>query len=360
MARKRISRSDLTKIAETYFKRVGIVNRENPAVQAASLTSENLQQLLGSLFKPESYLSNFEKTMRQYMNLVLEDNFKNLNPAIQKRFRELQSSNPKLLYQELLNLFSAENLDLSILNKATSSKIYNNYRTNALFLGNLIEKFGFPGLPSRSENAYRHLLTYEIDLLSSLRKGEQIHPFFLALMRTNFNIKDSASAFDDLSTGKNRIRNPMSLRNLVDRLSRIKRIEEVSDGKTTERFVNFLGLNLETEAFERTGKEIIIDTWDTETTGLTPESMVRSISVVRRKVRLMNDGTTEMVSAPEVIMSKHFRSKAMDAAHVYQNVYEEGNPVFKAVSLSERNAKKGNGSRRSWHSGIRKSDESFR
>jgi hypothetical protein len=201
----------------------------------------------------------------------------------------------------------------------------------------LLIRLVFLGLTSRSENAYRHLARYEIDLLSSLRNGEQIHPFFHALMRTNFNIKEFATEITDLSTGNTRIRNPMSSDNLVSRMSRVRRIEGVSGtGKEIERFVNYMGFDPTTEA----GQLKTILTWDTETTGLTADSRIRSMSLVKRQVRVHADGTTSIESAPEVIMRKHFRADIMDTAHVY----EEGSPVSKAVSLSERNFKKRNGS----------------
>lgn len=270
----------------------------------------------------------------EYIDLVLESSpegkaFHNLNPATQARFRQLQASNPLLLQDELLDVFSAENLDLSILNRSASSQIYTKHRASILSLDSLVDRFGFPGLTSRSDNAYRHLSRYEIDLLSTLRADEQVHPFFHSLMRTNFNIKEFATDITDLSTGKVRIRNPMSSDNLVSRMSRVRRIEGVSEGKVTERFVNILGFDPVADA----GQLKTILTWDTETTGLTPESKIRSISLVKRQVRVMPDGTTKMVTAPEVIMSRHLRADSMDLAHVY----EEGSPVSKAVSLSERN-----------------------
>lgn len=210
----------------------------------------------------------------------------------------------------------------------------------------------FLGLTSRSENAYRHLARYEIDLLSPLRAKEQVHPFFHALMRTNFNIKEFATDITDLSTGKTRIRNPMSSDNLFSRMSKVRRIEETIDGKKAERFVNFLGFDPETEA----GELRTILTWDTETTGLTAESRIRSMSLVKRQVRVHADGTTTIEGAPEVIMRKHFRADIMDVAHTY----EEGSPTSKAISLSERNFKKRNGSICNRYSGIRKSNESIR
>lgn len=170
---------------------------------------------------------------------------------------------------------------------------------------------------------------YDVDLITSLRKGEQIHPFFHALMRTNFNIKEFATDILDLSTGKNRLRNPMSSQNLFERMSKIRRVEDTAGGKTRERFVNYLGFDPTTEA----GQIKTIVTWDEETTGVTSQAKIRTTSLVKRQVRVNPDGTTTIVSAPEVIMTKHFRANQADIAHVF----EDGSPVKKAVTLSERN-----------------------
>lgn len=347
MARKPISRVDLTRIAERFFK--AKKERIGPPVQIGPLTVQDLNLIGPAVADPVRYQVGSRDLIDQYIRLVLEPDptgrpFHNLNPATRTRFEQLQRTNPALFAEELQDIFSAENLDLSILNKSAASEIYKKQRSTVLSLDELVERFGFPGLSSRSENLYRHLTRYEIDLLSPLRAKEQIHPFFHALMRTNFNIKEFATEITDLSTGKTRIRNPMSSDNLVSRMSKVRRIEGVSDGKTTERFVNFLGFDPETEA----GQLKTILTWDTETTGLTADSRIRSMSLVKRQVRVNADGTTTMEAAPEVIMTKHFRADIMDTAHVY----EEGSPVSKAVSLSERNTKKRNGSSGNWHSRI--------
>lgn len=355
MARKPISRVDLTKIAERFFK--AKKERIGPPVQIGPLTVQDLQGLGPAVADPVKYQVGSRDLIDQYIRLVLEPDptgtpFRNLNPATRARFEQLQRTNPALFAEELQDIFSAENLDLSILNRSAASEIYKKQRASVLSLDGLVERFGFPGLSSRSENLYRHLTRYEMDLLSPLRAKEQIHPFFHALMRTNFNIKEFATDITDLSTGKTRIRNPMSSDNLVSRMSKVRRIERVSkEGKTTEHFVNLLGFDPETEA----GELKTILTWDTETTGLTPDSRIRSMSLVKRQVRVLADGTTKMEAAPEVIMTKHFRADIMDTAHIY----EEGSPVSKAVSLSERNNKKRNGSSGNWHSRIRKSNESL-
>lgn len=179
--------------------------------------------------------------------------------------------------------------------------------------------------------------------MTSLREGRKIHPFFHSIMGTNFNIKEFPVDLSDISTGRNRLRNAMSSDNLSHRTDRIKKVGEGE----SERFVNYLGFD-ESDVGKR--KKII--TYDTETSGLTPEARIRSFSLVEREVEILSDGTTKVVSAPQIVMTKHFKTDKMDLAHVYEN----GRPV----PLSERNHSCRNGRLKNWLRRIRKSIKRIR
>lgn len=190
------------------------------------------------------------------------------------------------------------------------------------------------GLTGPSENLYRHLGRYDIDLLGDLRAGRGVHPYFQSLLKTNFNIKEFPEKIQEISTSRGRLRNPMSAENANVRMNRILTIGDRNLG--TERFVNYLGFDPTTDA----GKVKTILTWDTETTGITAESRLRTISLVKRNVTLNPDGTTTIVNAPEVVMTKQFRAVQADIAHIFESAVDhDGNPIKRAISLSERNVK---------------------
>jgi len=221
-----------------------------------------------------------------------------------------------------------ENLDLSIFNNDIANEIYGKYLGTALPLRELLQNKGFPGLSFPSTNAYRHFARYTVDVMGGLERGEGIHPMMLSLMRSNLNIKEYATKVSDISIGRTRIRNPISLENAFERTKRIRVIDDMSrPGQKTA--VNYLAF----DPVNDKGKTKTILTWDTETTGLSPDARVRNVALVKRTVRVLENGTTELVSAPEVIMTKHFRSDMMDLAHVYR----DGKPIPLSVGtiLSE-------------------------
>lgn len=147
MARKPISRVDLTRIAERFFQ--GKKDRIGPPVQIGPLTATDLQGLGVAVSDPSSYQVASRGLMDEYIRLVLQpgptgETFHNLNPATRARFQQLQRTNPTLFAEELQDIFSAENLDLSILNRSAASEVYARQRSSVLNLDNLVEQFGFP------------------------------------------------------------------------------------------------------------------------------------------------------------------------------------------------------------------------
>jgi len=222
------------------------------------------------------------------------------------------TSGSKGLEDEIFDFITREKLDLSIFTREVSNQLYGTYRGSILPVNELLTNFGFPGLSFPSDNAYRHLARYSLDLLEPIKQGRGINPAMLSILRTNFNIKEFASAPEDLSIGRSTLRNPVSLQNLYARTQRLRVTGE-------DQVVNYLGF----DPIADVGKTKTILTWDTETTGLTSDARIRNVALVKRQVRVNADGTTTMIGGPEIIMSKHFRSDMMDIAQAYR----DGKPI---------------------------------
>ena len=251
------------------------------------------------------------RTFQEYFDAI--QNPQKLSPAFRARLAAIEAtSGSQGRLNEIFDFITRENLDLNIFTREVSDELYGTYRGSILPVNTLLENFGFPGLSFPSDNAYRHLSRYSLDLLEPIKQGHGINPGMLSILRTNFNIKEFASTPEDLSIGRTRLRNPASLQNLFRRTQRLKVIGE-------DQVVNYLGFDPVADE----GKIKTILTWDTETTGLTADARIRNVALVKRQVRVNADGTTTMMGGPEIVMSKHFRSDMMDIAHVYR----DGKPV---------------------------------
>ena len=99
-----------------------------------------------------------------------------------------------------------------------------------------------------------------------------------------------------------------------------------ADGKTLKP-MNHL-------AFDK-GKTYTVLTWDTETTGLTSESQIREIALVKRTVTYNADGTMTS-SVPEILTNKSFSSDLMDIAGYFDKSTGNTVPLSRAAFLSER------------------------
>jgi hypothetical protein len=147
MARRPISRVDLTKIAERFFRTKK--ERTGPVVQIGPITADDIKGVEPRIADPSNYRTGSTGLMDEYIKLVLEPDstgtaFHNLNPATRARFEQLRRIEPELFAQELQDIFSAENLDLSILNKSAAAQIYSSHRAKILGIDELVDKIGFP------------------------------------------------------------------------------------------------------------------------------------------------------------------------------------------------------------------------
>ena len=264
---------------------------------------------------PKGYLEASKTVVQQYFDLISEA--ANRSSAGEEKFRGLSREG---LRNAVELLHYNENLDLSLLNKESSDKIYSLYREDVLRIRSSFENLGMPGMVGQSDSKYKHFLRYMIDPFSGVAPGEGVHPHLLNLMRTSFNVSDNAFSIDDFTSGRNRMRSPFSLQRLHER--------------TQKMFPDRVGDDLQGPmnhlAFER-GKTYTVLTWDTETTGLTPESQIREIALVRRTVTYNADGTM-VSSVPEVLTSKSFSSDLMNIAGY---IDKDGNTVPLATAAFE-------------------------
>lgn len=226
-------------------------------------------------------------------------------------------------------LVQSENLDLSLLNKSAADSIYRKYREQALSLDQTFTELGMPAVSLPSESPYRHFLRYIVDPFAGGDPKNGIHPMTLNLMRTSFNPTHDATSLEDFSTGRNRMRSPFSLQRLHERTKKFfpeGLPSSYEDSVNAKKPMNHL-------AFDK-GRTYTVLTWDTETTGLTPESQIRQIALVKRTVTYNADGTMTS-SVPEILTNKSFSSDLMDIAGY---VDRDGNtiPLSRAAFLSEK------------------------
>jgi len=259
-----------------------------------------------------------------YLDNIIDP--KNRSASGNARFRGLTD---QALRDNLEFLVQSENLDLSLLNKSAADLVYRRYRETVLDLDQTFTQLGMPSMSLPSESPYRHFLRYIVDPFANGDPKNGIHPMTLNLMRTSYNPTHDAVSTEDFATGRNRMRSPWSLQRLHERSKKFFPEgvpTSYADSLSSNKPMNHL-------AFDR-GRTYTVITWDTETTGLTPESQIREIALVKRTVSFDADG--KMVSsAPEVLTSKSFASDLMDIAGM---IDERGEtiPLSKAAFLSER------------------------
>ena len=241
-------------------------------------------------------------------------------------------------------LVQSENLDLSLLNKSSADLILENYRKTALSLETVFKDIGIPALSLPSESPYAHYLRYIIDPFAAVDPNLPfaaptggIHPHLLSLMKTSFNPKHDATSLEQFKTGRGRMRSPFSHERFHERTKKL-----FPEGLPTS-YEDSIAKNAEGRvlkpmnhlAFDK-GKTYTVLTWDTETTGLTPEAQIREIALVKRTVTYNADGTMTS-SAPEILTSKSFSSDLMDIAGYVDNP-KTGHtvPLSEAAFISER------------------------
>lgn len=270
-----------------------------------------------SISSPQAYLERSQGVVQEYLKAISDK--RNLSAAGREKFSSLTKDE---IRESIEYLVQNENLDLSLLNRHKADDIYRLYREKVLYVKETFEELGLPNISLPSDNPYKHFLRYMVDPFSGLAPGESVHPMILELMRTSYNPSHNARNIEDITTGRSRMRSPFSIERL---LKRTEKMFPDRAGDEIKGVMNHL-------AFEK-GKKYTVITWDTETTGLTPESQIRQIALVKRTVEYTDAG--EMISsAPEIISNKSFSSDLMNIAGY---IDKDGNtiPLARAAYLAE-------------------------
>lgn len=286
------------------------------------------ERVLGENFtvgSPRGYLERAKSVADKYLEALMDP--KNRSASGNARFRGLTEQG---LRDNIEFTVQAENLDLSLLNKSAADDIYSRYRSSVLSLDQTFTELGMPALSLPSESPYRHFLRYIVDPFSGGDPKNGIHPMTLNLMRTSYNPTNDAVSLEDFATGRNRMRSPFSLARLHERTKKFfpeGLPTSYEDSLTSNKPMNHL-------AFDK-GKTYTVLTWDTETTGLTPESQIREIALVKRTITYNADGTMTS-SVPEILTNKSFSSDLMDIAGYFDKSTGNTVPLSRAAFLSER------------------------
>jgi hypothetical protein len=279
---------------------------------------------------PQGYIEALKNLSMDYIEALKDP--RNRSAAGNLRFRGLTE---EALRESAELLVQSENLNLSLLNKDVADQIYTNYRKSAIYIDETFKQLGMPSISLPSESPYKHFLRYLIDPYGGgVNPSEGIHPMILNLMRTSYNPSHDAASIEDFSTGRNRMRSPFSLARLHERSKKFFPEGVPSSLKEgSSKPMNHLG-------FDR-GQTYTILTWDTETTGLTPDSQIREIALVRRTVRYDDSGKMVNVGQPQVIStrSKSFKSKLMDIAGYVDPEDKSSVPLSEAAFIAERGGK---------------------
>lgn len=286
------------------------------------------ETVLGERFtvgSPRGYLERAKAVTDEYLKAMLDP--KNRSASGNARFRGLTEQG---LRDNIEFLVQSENLDLSLLNKSAADSVYAQYRSSALSLDQTFTELGMPAMSLPSESPYRHFLRYIVDPFGSGDPKNGIHPMTLNLMRTSYNPTHDATSLEDFATGRNRMRSPFSLERLHERSKKFfpeGLPTSYADSVASNKPMNHL-------AFDK-GKTYTVLTWDTETTGLTSESQIREIALVKRTVTYNADGTMTS-SVPEILTNKSFSSDLMDIAGYFDKSTGNTVPLSRAAFLSER------------------------
>ena len=269
---------------------------------------------------PDAY---FNRTLEIY-NKYLRAAGENLqNPVIRQT-----AGNGRFAHLKAANIFEAlmgeENMDLSLVPLNVRNSIVEEYRNTSLMFNTIVKEVGLPGMSLPTTSAFTHYTKFFVDPRLSQQQveaGEGIFPLLSNIMKNNFNPKKNSSILQDISIGRNRMKNVISEQQLFDRS---KHFYSYNDKGELQQSFNHLAL-------DKTKKHKII-TWDTETTGLTPQSQIRDISLVERTVE-MNAAGEWVTTATEPLMTKRFASDLMDIAGSIDN--GKSIPLSEATILAE-------------------------
>jgi hypothetical protein len=146
-------------------------------------------------------------------------------------------------------------IDLSVLNKEVSDRLYKSYTNDVLRMGNLIREVGLPAYEMPSANLYSKVFKFAVD-----NKQGVMHPAQILLNRMMINFNPNKQGLESLGIGRSNIMSQDTVSQLYERSTKFK-AGEIFGAKPAA------------------GKKLEILTFDVETTGVTKYSNVRSMSM---------------------------------------------------------------------------------
>jgi len=149
MARSKIGRGKLTDIATRLRRSLGTQDSAGPLVQFGPINLDTVDQLGDPVSNVGRYKQSQVEVLQAYRDAVLARSdtgeYKNLIPSVRSRLKVLSDAGRQSDVDEyFFNLFSSENLDLSVLDKTSASTIYTKYRALTLRLKDVVDNIGLP------------------------------------------------------------------------------------------------------------------------------------------------------------------------------------------------------------------------
>ena len=228
----------------------------------------------------------------------------------------------------LQTLLAHGEFDLQMLNRQAQYEISDKYKDEMLRLHDVFEKGGAPSLSLPTKNPYNEFYNYLIDPITDADPTRGVHPMSVALGRASISIKTGGGIMEDaVKTARGKGMTVTRARQLAGQSRRMLE-------KGADKGLNIYGVNfgvaddvvdLFGSAYDKTkydialGEEFFISTMDIETTGITPDSQTRTVSILRRRARYQADGTLEYLDdvGPKDIRSFHIGTTRMNAARAY-------------------------------------------
>lgn len=268
-------------------------------------------------------------------------------------------------------LIASGEFDLQMLNRQQQAQISEDYVNQVLKLREVLERKGMPGLSLPTSNPYNEFYNYLIDPIAGADPNQGIHPMSIVLGRSSISIKIGGGAIENsIKTSRGRVMTSSRANQLT---AQSRRMLQKGEGRGLNIYgVNLsgavddladLGINYDIGKHEIGRNEAFyISTMDIETTGVSPDSQVRTLSVLRRKARYSSEGVLEYLDEsnnviddsirPQDIQSFHIRTTRMNAARVTlpdgtrmpmsemaimreaggQRVYEQGDEALGAIT----------------------------
>jgi len=232
---------------------------------------------------------------------------------------------PQMKRLRMKSLIASGEFDLQMLNRQQQANISNSYVNEVLKLREVLEKKGMPALSLPTRNPYNEFYNYLIDPISGADPNQGIHPMSVALGRASISVKVGGGTIEDaIKTSRGKVMTSSRANQLT---AQSRRMLQKGEG----RGLNIYGVNLSGAtddladlgvAYDIGRHEIgkndtfFISTMDIETTGVSPDSQTRTLSILRRKARYSSAGTLEYLDESNNVIDNAVRPQDMRSFHI--------------------------------------------